>query len=234
MSCKKFENWLSSGDDATGDPIPHEVDKHMSTCRECSEIYTVDQHLEKHIRQGLQTEQLPAGLYKKIDAVIDDSTPGLNFGNRLYKLVAGVGAAAILIIAIYFNFLHTPSHFKDLHQLTQHAVERHLKGDTTMAFGALNIENGLVMLSKELKFNVLLPNLANKEYILLGGRLCVVGNCKTAYLFYQYQQKTCSLFIMDYDNFDFQMADGSRFNNVVKGCRTDIWKENGQVYTMVY
>ena len=38
---------------------------------------------------------------------------------------------------------------------------------------------------------------------------------------------------MDYDLFEFQMADGSRFNNVVKGYQTNIWKENSQVYAMV-
>jgi len=60
-----------------------------------------------------------------------------------------------------------------------------------------------------------------------------VGNCRTAYFIYKKDKKTRSLFIMDYDLFEFQMADGSRFNNVVKGYQTNIWKENSQVYAMV-
>ena len=90
------------------------------------------------------------------------------------------------------------------------------------------------MLSKELKFNVIIPDLKDKEYILLGGRLCVIEKCKIAYLFYIKKEKICSLFIMDYDHLGFEMADGSRFSNVIKGCHTDIWKEKGQVYAMVY
>jgi hypothetical protein len=64
--------------------------------------------------------------------------------------------------------------------------------------------------------------------------LCVLGKCRIAYLFYEKHAKTCSMFIMDYGNLDFEMADGARFSNDLKGCHTDIWKEKGQVYAMVY
>jgi hypothetical protein len=62
----------------------------------------------------------------------------------------------------------------------------------------------------------------------------VLGRCKIAYLFYRKEQKLSSLFILDYGHMDFEMADGSRFSNDLKGFHTDIWKEKGQVYAMVY
>lgn len=58
--------------------------------------------------------------------------------------------------------------------------------------------------------------------------------CKAAYLFFEKKKNLCSLFIMDYDHLGFEIADGSRFSNIIKGCPTDIWKEKGQVYAMVH
>jgi hypothetical protein len=37
---------------------------------------------------------------------------------------------------------------------------------------------------------------------------------------------------MDY--LDYKIADKSRFSTNIKGCATQVWKENGQVYAMVF
>lgn len=103
-----------------------------------------------------------------------------------------------------------------------------------MSFSADEIKQATVMMSQKLKFNVAIPDFKDRGYKLLGGRLCVLGDCNIAYLFYERQNKICSLAIMDYENLDFKMADGSSFSNDIKGCHTDIWKEKGQVYAMVY
>ncbi len=103
-----------------------------------------------------------------------------------------------------------------------------------MSFTANEIEPAKVSMSNELNFNIILPDLHPQGYVLLGGRLCVLEKCKIAYLFYKKDEKICSVFIMDYNNLDFAMADGSKFYNEIKGCNTDIWKDKGQVYAMVY
>ena len=46
--------------------------------------------------------------------------------------------------------------------------------------------------------------------------------------------KKGSLFIMDVDHLDFEIADKTRFSTTIKGCDTQVWKDDGQVYAMVF
>ncbi len=103
-----------------------------------------------------------------------------------------------------------------------------------MTFDAANLDQALAMLTKELGFQVLLPDLNSQDCVLLGGRLCALGNCRAAYFIIEKQGKTGSLFVMDTDFLKFDMADGSQFRTSLKGCDTQVWKDHGQVYAMVF
>jgi len=69
---------------------------------------------------------------------------------------------------------------------------------------------------------------------LWGGRLCALGNCRAAYFLIEKQGKKGSLFIMTVDHLDFEIADGTRFVTTIKGCDTQVWKDNDQVYATVF
>ncbi len=231
MNCKDFENWLVSTDRPWDTIVSGDVTAHLSTCADCEQLYLLDTGLETRLSATFVQQEIPTNLETLIESNLEHAAgPPVISIKKLTGVVAVIG----VLFSIFYLNLNTPFRFQNLQQLSEDAVLQHLSGDTTMTFDASRLEQAISMLSKELKFKVILPDLEARGYILLGGRICAVGKCRTAYLFYKDQEKTCSLFIMDYDHLEFEMADGSHFNNVLKGCKTDIWKEKGQVYAMVY
>ena len=231
MNCKDFQHWLSTRDAFTDKENP-EAMSHLKGCESCESLYKIDTGLEKSIKSAFHQQEIPRDLYDQIELTLDHAkNPIMLTKLRLTGLAAFL---SLILVTVYMIFSDTPFRYQNLQQLAEKAVFVHLKGNTTMSFNDNKIEQAVVMLSKELKFNVIFPDLKDQGYNLLGGRLCALGKCKAAYLFFEKKKKLCSLFIMDYDHLGFEMADGSRFNNIIKGCHTDIWKEKGQVYAMVY
>lgn len=234
MTCKKFETWLSSRPPYSDNDMPKNKADHLQGCPECKNAYQMDTRLETFIKNDLRQKNVPEDLFRRIDSAIDHADNRISvFAPK--KLAAAAVVLFVLAAATYYGmFFNQPQRFQDLQQLSMKAVDRHLNKDLHMTFDTSNINQTLAMLRKEMRFNVILPDLSPKGYVLMGGRICSVGKCRAVYLFYENGSNTSSLFIMDYDLLNFQMADGSRFNNVVKGFRTEIWKENAQVYAMVH
>jgi anti-sigma factor RsiW len=230
MNCKDFQHWLLTRDIFTDKENPDVLD-HLKGCATCRKLYTIDAKLEENITLAFHQQDVPKGLPDKIEWSLNHVKNSI----RLAPLkLSGIAAGIVLMVVVSMVMFNKPSHYQNLQQLSEKVIVRHLKGDMVLSFGADEIEQAVAMLSQELRFKVILPELEDQGYVLLGGRCCVLGDCKTAYLFYKKNDKICSLFIMDYGDLDFQMADGSRFSSDTKGCHTNIWKEKGQVYAMVY
>ncbi len=140
------------------------------------------------------------------------------------------------ILALILFLVLTPPvpSFKNLGQISEQAVMDHLKGNRQINFTPATLDHALEVLRKELGFNVLLPDFNDQDLILLGGRLCSLGKCRATYFILEKQGQKGSLFIMNCDHLDFEMVDGSHFSTHMKGCTTDVWKNNGQVYAMVF
>lgn len=232
MNCKKFETWLSSKQPDFGDDTPQTQTDHIMDCPDCRNAYRLDTRLESGIKRAFVRQNLPEDLFTRIDSAVDHAarSPVFSF-SKIAVMAAGL---SLLVAVFYFSLTGKPPRFQNLQQLSTEAVTKHLDGNFQMSFDAAGIDQALLMLRRELRFNLLLPDLGAKGYVLLGGRLCIVGDCRAAYLFYRKDAKISSLFIMDYESLSFEMADGSSFNNIIKGYRTDIWKQNAQVYAMVY
>jgi len=231
MNCNDFQYWLLTRDVFSNNENQDVLD-HLQVCDHCKALYNTDLELEKRIQTTLHQKEIPKSLYDQIDLTIDHAkNPVMTAKQKIAGLILIVALIFIVTVMAFFN---KPFRYQNLQQLSNKAIVLHLKGNTTMSFSADEIKQATVMMSQKLKFNVAIPDFKDRGYKLLGGRLCVLGDCNIAYLFYERQNKICSLVIMDYDNLDFKMADGSSFSNDIKGCHTDIWKEKGQVYAMVY
>jgi anti-sigma factor RsiW len=231
MNCKQFETWLLSRDSRLDDNMPPTEASHLKGCTKCSDAFLLDDQIESAIRDHLVSKAMPDGLESRIDAALE---PGVKPFPAYLKTAAAAAGIFLLTAVAYFGLFTGPAHFKNLHQVSEKAVSKHLEGNLRMTFNAGNIDQAVDMLNRELQFNIVLPDLSQRGFTLLGGRLCSVGDCRAAYLFYRHKDKVASVFIMDYDHFDFKMADDSRLINQVKGLKTDIWKNHSQVYAMVY
>ena len=233
MNCKEFHQWLATRD--IHEPIlPNEAVAHMAQCRSCERLFHCDSRLEDAIRKGMRMEELPRGLAEKISASLDQQSPSRP-SIRTKAVIASLALLAVVLIAFYFPFSQKPAHqFKDLNQIGTDAVRGHLAGNRHMTFTAEDIDQALSLLTEELGFQVLLPDLEHLGCTLRGGRLCGLGKCRAAYFILDRNGKAGSLYVVDTRFLSFGMADGSRFNTRIKGCEADVWKENGQVYAMVF
>ncbi len=229
MNCNEFQHWLLIRDIFSNETP--EALLHIKACAGCSRLYMMDTGLEKNIQSVFIPKEVPKGLTERIDLVLDQTKEPLRLNKTgIAAVVAGIALMAILTLFMKSNNAfqyQSPDHLSEI------AAINHLKGNMAMSFTAEETKEALVKMRKELKFNVIFPDLSEKGYALLGGRLCFLDECRTVYLFYKKADKTVSLFILDDDHLGFKMADGMRYSNAVKECRTDIWKENGQVYALV-
>ena len=236
MICKEFENWILTKK-ITVPALNPAAQDHKDNCPSCSKLYDFDHAVEEKICDAFRQTDIPDSLYEQVETSINHlEKPTGSVLN--YKLVISAILFFIAITAAFYT-LNKPFRYNNLNQLSETAVLRHLQGPGELEFSADTMDSALIKMSKALNFNVILPDLSAQhlpgpDYTLQGGRICTLGKCKIAYLVYRQQEKICSVFILDYDNLGFKMADGSRFNNEVKGLQALIWKELGQVYAMVY
>lgn len=235
MNCKQFQDWLSTRDIHEA-ALPPEAVRHMAECRECEHLFHWDTRLEACLKKGMEMEPLPGGLADRICVSLDHQAAPARPSRTMEALGAALACLVIIILAAaYFPFFsHKADSFKDLNQISLQAAKGHLAGNRRMNFTAQEVDQALEILTKQLGFQVLLPNLKPFGCTLLGGRLCALGDCKAAYFVLEKNGRAGSLFIMDSQFLASDLADGSRFNTRIKGCETCVWKDNGQVYAMVF
>jgi hypothetical protein len=229
MNCDQFQHWLLTRD-VFVENEPSEVLSHLSTCAACKRIYMMDTGLEKNIRTGFLSEEIPKGLMDRIDTALEGARGPLCL-NR--PVIAALTAGIILTAVFFFMNPNRPFRYPDPYRLGENAVLTHLRGNTAMSFTLDNLDEALAKMRKELEFDVIPPDLSKKGYTLMGGRLCFIGECRTAYLFYRKNGQIASLFILSHDYLGFEMAEGTENHFEIKDCRADIWKENGQIYALV-
>ncbi|MCG8635565.1 MAG: hypothetical protein MI863_17150 [Desulfobacterales bacterium] len=240
MNCKEFHHWLNTRD-IHNHTLPREVSTHMAACRECELLFAGDDALERDIKRAFALEDLPRGLADRVDATLEHETRrkfpgGLNKPAGIALASASLLAGLLILVLVFTGIFPSSGTFKDLNQISRQAVTDHLKGDRRITFEAARAEQALAFMTQKLGFKVLLPDLPLNA-VLLGGRLCTLGDCKAAYFVIQQQgqgRAVGSLFIMNTDHLAFDMPEGSRFTTSLKGCETRVWRDRGQVYAMVF
>ncbi len=242
MECKEFHHWLRTRDSRNNKDSPEAL-AHKANCPDCQKLYAIDTKAEQEIALAFSSREISSNLADKIDKRLGfEVAPSIFSGFILkpgrFKIFTHPGGWALGFLALVMIFIGVftlgPPSFKNLEQISQQAVLDHLKGNQEISFDTTTLSQALEMFKKELGFNVLIPNLEDQGCLLVGARLCSLGKCKVAYFVIEKQEKKGSLFIMDIDHLDFEIADKSRFSTNIKGCAAQIWKDNGQVYAMVF
>lgn len=234
MDCKEFQLWLQNRDILQLD-IPPGVMAHRENCRECDQLYTLDSGLEQEIAAAFALQEVPQGLKDRISQGLDHEVSQPFFTPvKALKYTGLVAGLAVLIVILSIVFTSPVPSYKNLEQISEQAVKDHLKGNWQISFDTTTLYQALEMLTRELGFKVLLPDLSSQGCLLVGGRLCALGKCRAAYFILEQQGKKGSLFVMDTSHLGFDMADGTRFTTQLKGCNAQVWKDNGQVYAMVF
>lgn len=237
MQCKDLDRWLEKRDIHETQACP-DIASHLETCPHCRALYEADTVLESLVSDAFSPAGLPDGLAQRIDRAIDRAQAPPSPRKKFDMKKAGIAAAVLLMFVTGLFLMGRPGpRFETLHQLGEQAAMDHLRGNTALAFDAAGLARALGAINRELGFQVRLPDLSKEGVVLLGGRLCALGKCRAAYFVLEKPDKpgrTGSLFIMGLAALDFPLPEGSRFTSRIRGCDTRVWKDNGQVYAMVF
>lgn len=241
MECNEFHLWLRTR--VRNTPESPKAREHRLNCPDCQQLYDLDTQAEEQIARAFISQELPRDLAGRIDHHLEMAP---SFSNRFLpkpgrlkfirplKTIGWVAGIVVLVMILVNIFSLQPASFKSLEQISDQAVMDHLKGNQKISFDAAALFQALEMFKKELGFNVVFPDLDAQGCLLVGGRLCALGNCRAAYFLIEKQGKKGSLFIMAADHLDFEISDGTRFFTTIKGCDTHVWKDNNQVYATVF
>ena len=230
MNCNEFKAWLGSKD-LYDEHVSGEADSHLFSCEQCRKLSEFDDLIESNIRKGMQKSDVPTGLLNRIEADIILSTKENSSRFVLWnKFVPVLAAAALVLILIVNPF---SSQIQTLDQMGTYVLENHLAVDSKMAFEAAAVSNVAAWFRERLGYSVKIPDLSSLGLTLLGGKKCALGKNAAAYLVCDREGKRVSLFIINADAINFNMADARSYGVYDQGSSIKVWKADQMVYAIV-
>ena len=226
--CARFLDALLNSD--TPDLPPH-WQEHLDACERCRKIYALDRRLEHILADSLRPEPVSDHLLTMLEKNLeDDQRRGHRFPGRAWFLLP---AAALLGILLLF-VLHPLNRqgLRSLDEIGRLAFADH-HNIQQVEFMHGNPDELAARFSAKLGFPVQIPQVIGKGYRFIGGRICLLGRCRAAWLVYGHGATRVSLFILDADDLAFSLARPKKYilqyaDNTVK-----IWQKHGQVYALV-
>jgi anti-sigma factor RsiW len=102
-----------------------------------------------------------------------------------------------------------------------------------MAFRVDDMPDPQAWFFERLNFRITLPDFRTRGFTLLGGRECSIGPHKAAYLFYDANGETVSLFILPAGKFQLTLQDKRRYRIESARHQMDLWKADGIICILV-
>jgi len=203
----------------------------MVFCEECKKIAVIDSLIEDRIRAELCQVDPPSELFTRLE--MDIRLAEREKGDNLFswkKFVPALTIAALLLAIVLNPF---SGRIGSLDQISSLALANHLDSDLRMVFRAGDITDVLDWFSGKLGFPVSLPKLNIQGSTFLGGRECLLGKEKAAYLYYEKRGKRASLFIIHVRDLSIPLKGERVYNVSDKGHDVKVWKEGDLVFALV-
>ncbi len=227
MNCSIFKKWLGDPEQSDSEMM-QDARTHRTQCAFCDKLFKIDARLELDLQEGLRPASVPQRLLQKIETNLRDAPPRRPAASMLWrKLVPALAVAAALLLII------DPSapKFGSLKEIGALAIERHLTG-MDMAFKTDTVTDTQTWFA-ERGHRIAIPNLGKYGVKLVGGRACLLGDRKVAYLFCKKNKKAVSLFIIASDALNFDIEGIGTYYFCDRNCEVTIWKLQNQVCVMV-
>jgi hypothetical protein len=230
MNCQDFKAWLDNKD-LYDERVCADAEIHMAGCEQCNNLYTLDALIDARVKDCLKPAEVPQGLLSRIETDIMAKKKDLDAPFAFWKKFVPLFAAAAIVFMIVINPFSAK--IKNLNQMQAYALENHLAVDKAMEFKTADVEDASKWFKNRLGYNVTLPNLHRRGLNFIGGRECVLGKKKAAYLLCEKQGKKASLFIVDADALNFPLDEAKNYFVTDQGYEIKVWKEGNMAYALV-
>lgn len=231
MICMEFKEWLIDRDFAEAGKSSA-ARSHMQNCPECRKLYELDEELEGLIRREMIPVAAPDSLTKKIEMGINRSAPRKVWAFP-WQAVPALAIAALLVVFLNpFQDHHSRHGFSSFEELGRVALQDHVS-PAGMAFVAHEVADIPAWYEAKMGLAISLPDLVERGYTLVGGRVCKLGKCKAAYLIYMRGNQKASLFILPAGDAKMAMEPGRSYSLTMNGNEFEFWKAHGQLHTLI-
>lgn len=189
-------------DDALDVPTALELQSHLDQCAECASRVDFELRFRSQLRERAVRYALPdvveRRLWKEIDR-LDREERGMNMRRRLFPRftwAAGLAAAAALVLTALFLL---PWRGSEPPTRLASAVDGHIRA--LQATHPLEVESSdrhtvKPWFTGKIDFAFALPDVADMDFRLLGGRLEYLADQRVAQVFYQVRRHRISVFIL--------------------------------------
>ncbi len=204
-----------------------ELEQHLQNCETCSRDYQNSVALHSALRAPALYHRTPAKLGKSIRAAIRASNKSTPSPRRLAWLGAGLGAAAILALAVLIWFGLRPTLAPD-NSLADQVLSGHVRsmmGTHLTDVASSNQHTVKPWFDGKLDFSPEVQDLAAQGFPLVGGRLDYLDNRLVAALVYKRQLHIINLFIWPSSSTESSMQTLTR-----QGYNIFQWTQSGMTY----
>ncbi|THB78109.1 MAG: hypothetical protein D6B25_05285 [Desulfobulbaceae bacterium] len=227
MNCDEFRAWLENRDLSDQSEFDRAA-RHRAECQSCSELLEKDKLLEDKIAELMSREPLPENLKKVVDLNLGasrSSRPRFSTGTvRVLSMIAGL--CAVLLI-----FISVPGDYSERKRFSQALVQDHLKHNYDHEM--MGIDNLTSWLARYDADQASFPVELDDEYTLLGGKVCLIADCKTLHLVFRKGQALVSFYIFDPDELARTFSMNRNFKMSMKGYDIRFWSGGNLVYALI-
>ncbi|MBT8360717.1 MAG: hypothetical protein HKP41_13860 [Desulfobacterales bacterium] len=228
MDCGKYQNWLENKD-LSDMSESNRAKNHEKTCEHCKDLAAKDQALDHAIARELAREPLPENLERIVALNLHKTTYS---ERRISTSMIRVVSIFVGICSLLFLFTLLPRDFSGRGEFSSSLAADHHK--LNKPHGLKEIDDVSAWLVAIADFQASLPaDFKGKEQQFIGGRICVIDECRTVHLVFREGGVLTSLYIMDARQVPASFKQGKVYLVNTDGNSVKIWQENHQVYALI-
>jgi anti-sigma factor RsiW len=233
VNCQEFKQWLIK-QDSVDENASRQVADHIQICQTCKKLYQTDMALDATLKKAMRTVEPPAGLIVRVRDKIESGSRRRQPGRFLkvsWKTAVPALSMAALMLVMLLNPFSGPLPTVD--EVVALSIENHLDTGMQMAFQSREVKDMDQWFTRQLEYEVRLPNLKRLGLSPLGGLKCAFGKVNAALLFCNSKDKRVSLFMINPDDVGFRFGEDRKYIVEQGDFKVKVWKESGMVYAMV-
>lgn len=200
MDCKEFKQWFKDHEAAEMTPS---VQAHLDSCKNCRDMFDLDQNLDQKLYDLLQPVKVPEHLRERLDQNFSESGVYREKPLLSWKISAPAFALVAMLVVLLFPFARKETSFASMAQLSEYATTHHAAHDIKSC-SAQKISDLGAWSSKELGYAIHWPTVPQGA-ALIGVTKCRLGTCDTAHLIYSMDGTRFSVYIFSKELIDFQL-----------------------------